>query len=314
MISQDICESAAAPFEFKRNAEPDTLEVDSRLPYFEIMDDVVGTLADQQRHVVARIALLNELRMDPVLNAVLLVISEKSGIRAKRFAALEAKCKLANIIGVEPHCVLNVKQWPMSRLGRKRVSILKAGGQLVSNFNDFSNSLEARAPAVVRILLRLTREHWKLNYAWLPLEMLSMFISAELDFFYYESTSVIYSLADPVIDEEIVIPAGTPTSLALNALKSKIAIVENKLRSRRQTEQDEKRIQRNVRWFYLHKMKGQSVRSLGLEYHNREHPEKTKCGGDRAQIQHGIDEAERLLALGGYHIPSVPNTAKHSAQ
>jgi len=59
-------------------------------------------------------------------------------------------------------------------------------------------------------------------------------------------------------------------------------------------------VTRNARWFYRHKLRGESVRQIAREYHAHQTRGRERASGnddDRATVRAGINETERLLSL-----------------
>jgi hypothetical protein len=270
--------------------------------YFEFCHKLTGTETDNYRHLIARAALLNELRSDAKTNSFFEAVAAETGIAAAHEIALKATGDFADLLGIDRSEIFNTKLWPPTRSKKVEKARVLVGNAAVDAITTFDNELLHRAQPAAKRMVDFVKEDLKMPWPWLSLELLNIFFGGLVGSLFSQAYKFEYSIKDeaPSIDRRFFLKGGSKAeSIAQldSFYKSIRAEIMGRGSQSRIRVPDEAKVRRNAVWFYRNQIKGESKMGLAREYHRNNHTGDDVCSGDRSTIQVGIAEAKRVLSL-----------------
>src|SRR5262245_60463627 len=99
--------------------------------YIDVSDGLIGSESDNYRHLIARAAFLNHLRLDRRVNELFDVLIHETGLFSLLLGACNAIDEFAQVVRLNRHDAFTVTKWPKIRnKGQERVR-LSAGNRVL---------------------------------------------------------------------------------------------------------------------------------------------------------------------------------------
>jgi hypothetical protein len=235
--------------------------------------------------------------------------------------AITATERFAGLLDMRRAEIFHVRDWKETILSRAKDDpriMVEAGLKANAAVKRFDSRLLSSSKKAVTSIQSFVIEDLKLPWPWLTMELLC-FYNAELVGCLCDTRfemQHVFEPQSPKIDRRFRIPAGTARAEAIKRLgmfceEALNEISGERSRKRMPHRPNATRMARDLLWFYRKRIKGESIRSLAREYHQKMHPEKSICSGDRSTVQTGIDECWRILSVPRFTYPHVQTPCRN---
>ena len=310
-----------------------------RLAYEPVYAALSGeTKSENYKHVIARIALVNELCMDARIEALwqkwggwtgtndavlrvaqtLEVLAEAADLE-HRGALVESfrKGKPGEINRIHA-CIVSKLECTKIKDNLYKCRQVDEALEAQDQFLDCLNNLDI--PRIIDDAIVFVRDQWKLSWPWLAMELVLDFYLGAWGFAtgqVMRSDAWVEYPKPPAPEFEVTFSTRPDKGETFwQALERFLGFFVDSIEQlthaalrqfrplpwgRFPSEQGEELIRRNVNWFYRNRFREASIRSLAHEYHDLVHMDRDFSGcDDRSTIRKGIAEAFRLLSLTQY--------------